>query len=522
MTFKLHFRRLALPWMFLPAALLAADVVQLAPAQMPRITKVDERFQSYNVEMVEVTGGRFWAPYKKKPATAAEAPAPRPAVAGLDPSLFMQRSPIELANPRLLKLAAALGPAYIRVSGSWANSTYFHDADTPAPTTPPEGFGGVLTRAEWRAVMNFAKAVNGRVVTSFAVSPGVRDAGGIWTPVEAHKLAAYTKSIGGSIAAAEMFNEPNFAAMAGAPKGYTAETYGKDFAAFLGFAKKELPEMLILGPGSVGEAGGLSSFSGLKTEEILKASPRGIEAFSYHFYGAVSKRCGGMPGVPQAAPETALTAEWLGRTERDAAFYEALRDKYEPGKPMWLTETGETACGGNAWASTFVDSFRYLGQLGRLARRGVQVVMHNTLSASDYALIDEETLTPRPNYWAALLWAKVMGSTVLDAGARAPENTYVYAHCLRGTPGGVGVLALNANRESAVEVNLPAASERYTLTARELLGGEVELNGRPLKVSSAGDVPEPKGAKAAAGVQDLPPLSITFFAIPGAANAACR
>ena len=36
----------------------------ITPANMSRIGTVDERFQSYNVEMVEVMGGRFWKPYK--------------------------------------------------------------------------------------------------------------------------------------------------------------------------------------------------------------------------------------------------------------------------------------------------------------------------------------------------------------------------------------------------------------------------------------------------------------------------
>lgn len=31
---------------------------------MPRVGMVDERFQSFNVEMIEVTSGRFWWPYK--------------------------------------------------------------------------------------------------------------------------------------------------------------------------------------------------------------------------------------------------------------------------------------------------------------------------------------------------------------------------------------------------------------------------------------------------------------------------
>ncbi len=30
---------------------------------LKHIGKVDERYQSYNIEMVEVVGGRFWKPY---------------------------------------------------------------------------------------------------------------------------------------------------------------------------------------------------------------------------------------------------------------------------------------------------------------------------------------------------------------------------------------------------------------------------------------------------------------------------
>ena len=108
----------------------------LNPSKMPKVDTVDARFASYNVEMVEVTGGRFWKPYKS--ATQADAAAkPNPATdanqqVGVSNSLFQYRSPIDLSNPRLRKLAANLGPAYVRVSGSWANSTYFQDDDLPA------------------------------------------------------------------------------------------------------------------------------------------------------------------------------------------------------------------------------------------------------------------------------------------------------------------------------------------------------------------------------------------------------
>lgn len=40
-----------------PTTRLTGQVVSLDPAKMPRIGTVDERFQSYNIEMVEVIGG---------------------------------------------------------------------------------------------------------------------------------------------------------------------------------------------------------------------------------------------------------------------------------------------------------------------------------------------------------------------------------------------------------------------------------------------------------------------------------
>jgi hypothetical protein len=501
----------------------AADPIAIAPAKMRRVAVVDERFQSFNVEMVEVTGGRFWAPYAKSAPTAPEAPPPTQlSTPGINPALFRARPPTDFANPRLRRLAAALGPSYVRVSGTWANSTYFHDSDDPPPANPPAGFGGVLTRAQWRSAIEFSRAADALLVTSFAVSQGVREPDGVWTPDQAQKLVAFSHQAGGRIAAAEFFNEPTFAAVGGAPKGYDAAAYGRDFAVFRAFAQKTAPEMLILGPGSIGEAFPMApTFSLLKTEDMLKATVHGIDAFSHHFYGGVSERCGSLGGAMSTTPDAALSEAWLSRTDRDQAFYAALRDRYEPGKPMWLTETGETACGGNPWASTFIDSFRYLDQLGRLARRGVQVVAHNTLAASDYGLIDETTLTPRPNYWSALLWRKLMGTTVLNAES-SQTAVHLYAHCLRGQSGGVAVLAINTDRDAPHVLATSGRSGRYTLTARNLLNTKVELNGRELGLGDHDRLPELTAEPTPAGSLQLPPASITFLAFPDAGNAICQ
>jgi hypothetical protein len=495
----------------------------IAPKNLPRIGSIDERFQSYNIEMVEVTGGRFWKPYA---SGAASAPTNANQPTGMDSSLYEYRQPINLYSARLRKLAAALGPAYVRVSGTWANSTFFQSADSPVPAEAPTGFKGVLTRNEWKGVVEFSKATDAKIVTSFAISSGTRDANGVWTPEQAKQIFDYTKSLGGSIAAAELFNEPTMPEMGGAPKGYEAVAFARDVKVFRDYAKAADPKMLVLGPGSVGEGAKskilIPGLKIMKSEDMLTSTGSAFDVFSYHTYGAVSIRCKSMGADATTTADAALSEDWLARGGQSEEFYAGLRDRYEPGKPMWNTETAQAACGGDRWASTFLDSFRYLNQLGDLASRGVQVHMHNTLAASDYGLLQEYTFEPRPNYWSALLWRRLMGTTVLDAGKSPSPNLHVYAQCLRNHPGGVTLLVINADAKDTQTLTVPTASERYTLTAQELTDKQVQLNGINLKLGADDALPELKGAATQAGNVTFAPASITFLAIPKAHNASCQ
>jgi hypothetical protein len=414
----------------------------------------------------------------------------------------------------------------MRVSGTWANSTYLADSAEPPATAPP-GFGGVLSRQQWKGVVDFAKAVDARLVTSFATSVGTRDPAGVWTPVQARPFLAYTKELGGTIAAAEFMNEPNFASIGGAPKGYDAAAYGRDFQVFRAFAKETVPSMLILGPGSVAETMSpsvirVTSIVRLKTPDLLAATGPGVvDVFSYHHYGTASKRCSG-PGMPQMTPDQAFSEEWLGRTDATLAFYKPLRDQFEPGKPFWLTETADAACGGNPWGASFVDTFRYLDQLGRLAKQGVQVVAHNTLAASDYGLLDGKTVSPRPNYWGALLWRRLMGTTVLDSGVPLRAGLHAYAHCLRGTRGGVALLLINNDKTASQTLRLMTPAETYTLSSPNPESAQVWLNGTELNWDGKTDLPRLQGATTKAGDVPLAPATIMFLAVPGAGNGACQ
>jgi heparanase len=139
-----HARQLLLVCMISASPLASghAEGPAITPVSMPRVGTIDQRFQSYNVEMVEVTGGNFWKPYGEKPSGPFEDKPTRTA-----PDLYAFRPPIDLTNARLRRLAAALAPAYLRVSGTWANATYFSDSDD-APLSPPAGFDGILTHRQ--------------------------------------------------------------------------------------------------------------------------------------------------------------------------------------------------------------------------------------------------------------------------------------------------------------------------------------------------------------------------------------
>ena len=500
----------------LGAGLTALTAVPARPGQdswqlnsLAPIARVDPRFQSYNIEMVEVTGGRFWAPYGGPPD-----------------EVYRMRAPINLASPRLRRIARLLAPAYLRVSGTWANNTYV-PAHGEKISTAPAGFKQVLQREQWRGLVAFSRAVDAPIVTSFAVSGGTRDASGLWQPHQAQRLLDLTREAGGRLYAAEFFNEPNLPTLADVPAGYNVAAYARDFSAFHTWARRAAPAMKIIGPGSVGgaaaqgevPANALGSLDSNASEAMMIATKDRVDAVSYHFYGTVSQRCAFLK-IGTAQKDQALSPAWLDRTLTDQAYFARLRDAHEPNKPLWLTETAQAACGGSPWASSFLDTFRYLNQLGVLAQRNVQVVMHNTLAASDYALLEPDSFDPRPSFWAAVLWHRTMGEVVLAPPKDLPEGARVFAHCLRGQSGGVALLVLNPG---AKPIRLPDGGSglAWMLEASPIDSKTVRINGTVPTIDRHG-LPHGLAPMKLGGSLTVPAYGIAFAAIPKAGNPACR
>lgn len=490
----------------------ADEAIVVQPRTLPYVRTTDERFQSYQIGFSHLTGGETWK--------AFDALGGQPGKSIAD--VREPRTPTDLTNRRLRNLTSALAPFYLRYSGTTANNVYFHDDDAPRLAAPPPGFKAMLTRQRWREALDFADAVNAKVVTSFAISAGVRDSDHNWTSAMAAPWMAYTRSIGREVYAAELYNEPNAPEYPELPKGYSAGQFGRDYATFAAFMAHAAPSVKLAGPGNATLGiPGVEAIMKPSPEDYAKAEPKprfGI--FSYHFYPVLSQRCASANSPQSITADKALDPDFLARPDRQFQTIRALRDQVAPGAPIWLTETGGAACGGLQWQQTFLDMARYLDTQARLAKQGLDAIFTHALISGSNGVIDEKTFQPNASYWAAVLWRRLMGTRILDATAGQP-GVRLYAHCLRGVPGGVALLAINLeNREKRLRASGPA--ELYALTANEPLSRTVRLNGRELAVSPDDTLPAMQPVRVNGREFVLPPLGNAFVALPEAGNAACR
>jgi hypothetical protein len=115
-----------------------------------------------------------------------------------------------------------------------------------------------------------------------------------------------------------------------------------------------------------------------------------------------------------------------------------------------------------------------------------------------------------------------MGTTVLDSGVPIEQGLHVYAHCRRGTSGGVTLLLINTDRIASRSLTLASASERYTLDATSLRSTIVQLNGTTLALDDKDELPPIEGLSTPAGTLTFAPATITFLTIATAGNNACR
>ena len=496
--------------------------IKLNPAELTALRQVDERLMSYNVEMTEVTGGTFWKAYTPGQIDGTEVFPPIRSVEEMA-NLMQWYDPIDTTNPRLIKLAKEFGPVWIRVSGTWATKTYY-DFDGKGM---PEGYQSAMTRMQWENMIRFVDTVGGKLLISMANCEGLHHAEEPWNPSEAEKIFALSVELGHPIDAVEFTNEPNILQTTGFPVNYTAEHFRRDQDLFHKWVRENYPNTMIVGPCTIdamnggGDEGGMSTAGvgaafgvTLSTDELLEGCTEKLDVFSYHYYNGISERLASVMPQMHWQPDQTLSEAYLAMAGKCARFAAVSRDKHVPGGQMWVTESGDAGGGGNTWGSTFMDVFRTLNELGEFASVTDGVIFHNTLASSDYGFLKHGTFEPRPNYFAALLWNRLMGKTVYASGEALREGAHVFAHSRKDGKDGVVYLVINNSKTDATSVELPADATVYTLTGRDGLRSRVmQLNGRDLVLGENDDLPCLCGAEVKAGTIELPAASCSFIVL---------
>lgn len=455
---------------------------------------------------------------------------------GVDASQLYERSsgePFDFERPALKKLVSELAPAYIRYSGTKIESTFYDDSNLLDHNDEPEGYAYVLSRDEWVDALEFAAGAGLKVMASTSAGPGPRNPDMSWNPENARDLLERAIAEGHPPAAVQIGNEPNITIYGGwdfDAAGYGQTDYRRDVDDFLALKNELLPGATFVGPGPFFSTGTerplFGAALGPDVSEIMASVGDRYDVVSYHQYPAFgeSDKC---KDLQPRLPADTLSGEFLDIPKGAFEYMKGLRDRDAPGKPLWIDESGNTACGGvEGYSDRFASTFYYLNSLGYLAQRGVEVVTRWTISGPQpYALIDDETLRPRTDYWAAVLWRRLMGQVSLTPAVTAPDpKVRVYSQCLPGATGGVTTLLLNTDRTTARNVGFAdtgaTGGSIYLLTGA-LDGDTVSLNGKPLAAAEDGTLPALDGAPLAGTSVSLPAASIAFVTMPGANAEAC-
>ena len=218
-----------------------------------------------------------------------------PAGLMLDKNALMQYyDPIDLRDKKLRKLAKEIGPAWVRVSGTWATKTYY-DFDGHTGGQAPEGYDAILTREQWLGVLDFCKEIGAKLLISVADCDGLHHADEPWNPSQAEQIFALSEEYGKPIDAAEFVNEPHMLELSGCPKGYTSELFAKNHDIFARWLRENHPDCLLVGTSAsdgmpVGDPTHKSdkpAFNFLPTvplDSLMQPMQEKLDVFSYHYY----------------------------------------------------------------------------------------------------------------------------------------------------------------------------------------------------------------------------------------------
>ncbi len=452
-------------------------------------SEVDDRFLSFSVDTAQLVGGTFWSADGGVEVGRGEELVP----------------PYDFDRPKLRGLAAALTPAYLRIGGSDADFTFYDFGDDPVDT-PPEGYDWVMTRDMFDGMSRFATDLGLGVIFTVNGGSGPRDAAGVWQADQARSLVGYAADHGSPVGVWELSNEPNvFGLLMG--EEMSGQRLAQDYRAFRDAVRQLQPSARISGP-TVALWPLTGEILTPILDDFLREAGDVVDIIPWHYYPLQSQRC--PIATREAVSGVLLSGEQLDETANMAEVVESARLDLAPQAEVWLGEGGHAQHGGEPGLSeSFEATLWWLDQLGLLARRGHRVMVRQTLSGSNYGLIDDVTLEPNPDYYASVLWKRFMGSRVLDVRTdESAPDVRVYAHCLPAAAAAVPDTAALADGAGAGLVALNLTGETVELAVDGFSADRVRmLRGTATSLDSRTVLVEGEAATAAEDGSWQPPAA---------------
>ncbi|KAK8334907.1 hypothetical protein V6Z11_A09G018900 [Gossypium hirsutum] len=281
---------------------------------------------------------------------------------------------------------------------------------------------------------------------------------GDWKSQNARDFMKYTISKGYKVDSYEFGNQLSGAGMGASVE---AKQYEKDIVVLKNLVKELHPDPKtqpkVLGPSGYYDEKWFNSFLEVSGHDV-------VDGATHHIYNLG-------PGDDPNMITKIQDPSYLNQVAQTYKGVLNIVNKFKPQSGAWVSKSGGALHGGAKDLSpTFADGFWYLDQLGMASTYNHKVFCRQTL-------ID---------YNGALLWHRLMGSTVLAVTQESNPNLRVYAHCAKKKPG-ISTIFINLSKDSSFNVTLSnyehqSRNSRSTDVAKPEFRGSKDREEYPLAV----------------------------------------
>ncbi|CAN1159360.1 Heparanase-like protein 3 [Linum perenne] len=456
---------------------------------------------------------------------------------------------LDLNDKILLKAIQAFSPLKIRLGGTLQDKVIYDTPDNHQPCAQfvhntSELFGftqGCLPMYRWDELNSFFVKSGAKIIFGLNALMGKTiqsdgSAAGPWNYSNAQSFITYSVKHNYSIHGWELGNE-----LSGSGVGtrVPADQYASDTISLHEIVENVYsgiePKPLVLAPA------GFYDSNWFRT--LIDKAGTSLDIVTHHIYNLG-------PGVDTHLVEKILNPEVLDNVVGALRGLQSLLRISQSSATAWVGESGGAYNSGrNLVSNAFVYSFWYLDQLGLAAAHDTKTYCRQSLIGGNYGLLNTTTYVPNPDYYSALLWHQLMGRNSLSTSFSGSNKLRVYAHCAKYSKRFV-LLLINLDNSTTFQVNiglnstlalqfkhnphrhhshrteiiqLPhrskngAMRDEYHLTPEDgnLHSQTMLLNGKSLKVTSDGDIPEfePSHVNSSEPIT-VAPLSIVFARVP--------